>query len=287
MIIGFQGSDGSYSHEACEKISKNFNSINKFIFKGFTLSEDVFTALNNKEIDLAVLPVENSIIGNIDINTELIQNNDVKALREYYLEIKHVLYSTTSKKISEIKKVYSHPAALAQCHDFIKSEQLIPMVEYDTGGACKKMLKGKYTEDSAVIAGPHCSNIFNLHQVKNNIQKTTNNYTRFLLIGTNEKEQTSETCDKFSISFSTNNNPGALLEVLGYFRELKINLTKLESMPIPETPFNYNFFVDGELVKNSKKESIELLNKLKEVFSKNKIQYKLIGLYPTHPRNSW
>jgi len=287
MIIGFQGSDGSYSHEACEKISKSTNSNDKFTFKGFTLSEDVISALNNKEIDLAVLPVENSIIGNIDINTELIQNNDVKALREYYLEIKHVLYSTSSKKISEINKVYSHPAALAQCHDFIKREQLTPMVEYDTGGACKKMLKGKYTEDTAVIAGPHCEKIFKLHQIDNNIQKTSNNYTRFLLLGKSENQYQTGTNDKFSISFSTKNNPGALLEVLSYFRELKINLTKLESMPIPETPFTYNFFVDGELVKNSQKESIDLLNKLKEVFSKNKIQYKLIGLYPTHPRNSW
>lgn len=287
MIIGYQGSEGSYSHEACERILEKLNFKKSVTFQGHTLSEEVFTALKKKEIDLAVLPVENSIIGNIDINTELIQNNNVRAYREYYLEIRHVLYSSTKKNISKIKKVYSHPAALAQCHDFIKNEELIPMVEYDTGGACNKMIKGKYTQDSAVIAGPHCAKIYDLHQVKNNIQKTANNYTRFLLIGCHEFEINTETCDKFSISFSTNNNPGALLEVLSYFRELKINLTKLESMPIPETPFNYNFFVDGELVRDSQKESTQLLEKVKEIFTKNKIDYKLIGHYPTHPRSSW
>ena len=155
MEIGYQGSIGSYSYEATSIIFKNELKI-----QGFTLSEDVFDKLKGEQIQKAVLPIENSIIGNIDINTELIQSNDVRIIGEHYLPIKHYLYGLNGEDIDTIKQVYSHPAALAQCHNYLTQKKIIPMVEFDTGGACHKLNKGKYEKGTAVIAGPTCAQLF-------------------------------------------------------------------------------------------------------------------------------
>ena len=202
MIIGYQGSKGSYSYEASNQILKNLSPPTTFSINGFTLSENVIDALKKGEINFAVLPVENSIIGNIDINTELIQKNDIQAVQEFYLKIEHVLYSKNPTNISGIEKVYSHPAALAQCHDYIKLHNLTPMVEFDTGGACQKMIKSKYPEKSAIIAGPQCRHIWNIHEVSNCIQNTNDNYTRFLLLKNGTlKVKDYNKGNKFSVNF--------------------------------------------------------------------------------------
>jgi len=287
MKIGYQGSIGSYSYEASQKIIQHKLLPTTSTLIGHTLSEDVINSLIKGDIDYAVLPVENSIIGNIDINTELIQNNPISADFEFHLRIKHVLYAEKKIPISDIKKVYSHPAALAQCHDFISKNKMTPMVEFDTGGACQKLTKGKYPKGTAVIAGPHCEQLLNVVPINMDIQKSKENFTRFLLLKKTSQQFNLDSGDKFSLSFSANNNPGALLEVLSYFRELKINLTKLESMPIPDNPFCYTFFVDGDLIKNNFEQSQILLQNLIGVLTENQISFKLIGIYPTHNRADW
>lgn len=278
MKIGYQGSIGSYSYEATSIIFKNEKKI-----QGFTLSEDVFNELKNEQIQKAVLPIENSIIGNIDINTELIQSNDVHIIGEHYLPIKHYLYGLDGENLTSIKQVYSHPAALAQCHNYLTQKKIIPMVEFDTGGACQKLKKGKYERGTGVIAGPTCSQLFpELSVLGERIQNNQSNYTRFVVIEKTNKKP-SYFGNKFSLSLTTGHNPGALLDVLTLFKDLEVNLTKLESMPIPDTPFEYTFFIDGEF----SKEDNNFWPNLKKALVEKKVNYKFLGIYQSHKRNLW
>lgn len=278
MKIGYQGSIGSYSYEATSLIF-----INQKDYVGHTLSEDVFDSLKEKRIHKAVLPIENSIIGNIDINTELIHQNDISIVGEYYLPIKHFLYSLDSENIKTIDKVYSHPAALAQCQKFLKKHSITPMIDFDTGGACQKLCKGKYSAGSAVIAGPSCQKTYkSLRVLSKDIQNNQTNYTRFVTIE-NSNNTIEPNGNKFSLSLITGHNPGALLEVLSVFRNLKINLTKLESMPIPTSPFEYTFFIDGEVTKNEG----NIWDMLKNGLHNQKVNFKFLGIYNTHQRHLW
>ena len=278
MKIGYQGSIGSYSYEATSLIFKNQKH-----YVEHTLSEDVFDSLKEKRIQMAVLPIENSIIGNIDINTELIYKNDISIVGEYYLPIKHILYCLGNENINTIDKVYSHPAALAQCQNFLKKYSITPMIDFDTGGACQKLEKGKYSAGSAVIAGPSCQKIFkNLLVLNKDIQNNKTNYTRFVTVK-KSKSTLDHDGNKFSLSLITGHNPGALLEVLSIFRNLKINLTKLESMPIPTSPFEYTFFIDGEVT--NKEDDIWI--KLKKSLNNQHVNFKFLGIYNTHQRHLW
>ena len=138
MKVAYQGTLGSYGHQASMKHFKGeANPI------GYTLSEQVVEALLNKQVDYAILPVENSIIGNIDINMDLIYKNEIKAIDECYIPIKHCLLGKPGASLKNIKTVYSHPAALGQCRDFLVENNIQPISYFDTAGLVKKLKKIK------------------------------------------------------------------------------------------------------------------------------------------------
>ena len=156
------------------------------------------------------------------------------------------------------------------------------MIEYDTGGACEKLLKNKYKDNTAVIAGPECKKIFPLEVIEERVQNNQNNYTRFLVLEKKSKKHDLLIAPKFSLSFEANHDPGALLKILNIFQEKNINLTKIESMPIPDSPFSYTFFVDGEWpTLNQENETIG------QLLQKKNINFKVIGVYQIHQRKDW
>ena len=268
MKIAFQGEAGAYSEMALYKFNPNAQAI------GFELSEQVCDAVLNEEASLGILPVENSIVGNVDVNTDLLYTHDFFVINEVFFPIEHKLLAPIGSKLEEIQLVSSHPVALAQCRAFLNKHKIIPIPEYDTAGSAKKLYNIPRGEKAA-IASSLAAEYYGLDILAEDIQKTKNNITRFFVFVKKDKIPWDIKEEKTSLAFEAHDHPGALLECLQVFKDFGINLTKLESRPIPENPFAYTFFVDFIGGPREKKVE-ECLQELKKHSSK----IKIIGSYP-------
>ena len=234
--------------------------------------EDVFATLDKGEVELAALPIENSLIGPIVENFDLFAKYEVTVVGELCLPIEHCLVGKNGQPIEEIKKVYSHPKALAQCTGFFQDHPWIePITHFDTAGAAREISQ---TDDLkiAAIGSRKSAEVYGLEILKSNLEDDKSNTTRFLFLKRG-KMRAKVKEGKCSLLFTLKHTPGALASVLGLLAENDLNLMQIVSRPIREKPFEYLFFVD---ILNSKGIDMNLvLNKLKE-----KTQtLKLLGIY--------
>ena len=238
MKVAFQGEKGAYSEEA------TINYFNEEIETvGLPTSEQVFEALLNQQVALAVLPMENSIVGNVSINLDLLYSEKVFAVGEYYHTIHHHFLGVEDSDLSTIKRAISHPIALAQCRNFLIQNNIQSIAEYDTAGAAK-ILSERPDLNTAAIGSKLCAKTYGLKILSDNIQKSKTNITRFLVLSRENEIPEGIIQNKTSVAFSAHHHPGALLDCLQVFKEFDINLTKLQSRPIVTNPFEYVFFVD-------------------------------------------
>lgn len=237
--VAFQGERGAYGEMAAIQY---FPKAELVPLKAF---QDVFDSVQERKVDFAVVPVENSIEGSInEVYDLLLQTDGTVVSGEVYQRIRHCLISNKSTK--KIKSVYSHPQALAQCRNYLAAKKLESVPAYDTAGSVK-LIKEKRLMDSAAIASKRAAELYSMKIIEEGIEDRKNNFTRFLVISLSRPadirtEQTGH--DKTSIIISVKHVPGALFAILGEFAERKINLTKIESRPTKETPWEYNFYVD-------------------------------------------
>ena len=263
MKVGFQGEFGAYSHEAVDKYIENAEAVP---FKSFT---EVFQSLEDGKIDCVMIPVENSVEGSVTQVYDILQKSDVKAVKEVYLRIQHCLISDSDK----IEEVYSHPQALAQCRGNIQRLGLKEVQFYDTAGAVK-MLK-ETGKKAGAIASKKAAEYYGLKVLKESMEDTSNNTTRFLVFVRKEDVDKWEEGNKTSIVFGLKHIPGALYGVLKELADRDINMTKIESRPTRETKWEYVFYIDFEGNVNDEK--------VKEMFEsmKDKTYFvKIIGCYP-------
>lgn len=270
MKIGFQGTNGAYSEEALYRFFEG----KKVEAHGLPLSEDVCFALENRDIAAAILPIENSIVGNVNINMDLLIKHHFYVIGEVYLPIQHCLMANEGVSIEDIKKVHSHPVALDQCIDFLRLKGIQAIPEFDTAGA-SKLLSEKKSLDEAAIGSSLCAKYYGLNILSNKIQKVENNFTRFLIFVNECDAMEGINQQKTGLAFRTKHHPGSLLGCLQIFADHQINLTKLESRPIPEDPFMYTFFVDfiGALKERNVQHCLQELKK-------HATHIKIIGSYP-------
>lgn len=269
--VGFQGERGAYSEIACLKyFGSNIEP------RGYKTFGEVFKAVKDAEVDYGVLPLENSTTGSISENYDFLLKYSFYIVGEIFLKIKHCLMTFNSKlKLKDIKRVYSHPQALDQCRKFLEENKLEPVSTFDTAGSVKIIKKNGDKEDGAIIASELVSKIYNLKILKKNIGPRMN-ITRFIVISKNEYLKSKEREMKTSVVFKTKHKPGALVNSLLGFKENRINLTKIESRPIKNRPWEYFFYLDFEGSRND--ETVKrALQKLKEHSS----FLKIIGSYPT------
>jgi prephenate dehydratase len=238
MKIGFQGHKGAYSELA---LREYFGESSEAF--GFDISELVLENLLNGKLDIGFLPIENSIVGNVAVNLDLLNNHETNIIGEFYLNINHCLLVKPGTKITSIKHAHSHPIALAQCRGFLQKHQIDSVSALDTAGSALKLSK-QDKSDHAVIASSLCSKYYGLEILKENIQTVENNITRFVAFVKKENTPKDLVQEKTSLSFSTNHEAGALLKCMQVFSNHKINLTKIESRPVPTDPFHYIFYVD-------------------------------------------
>ena len=240
MKIAYQGIKGAYSEAA---VYKHFGKDAEAI--GYELSEEVFEAVANGKADYGLLPFDNTIAGSVAVNYDLLLKNDVYAIAEVFLGIKHALLSHKNNKVADIKKVYSHPHALEQCRDFVRKHKLKAIPEYDTAGAAR-LVKERNKKDEAAISPEFCASIYGLNILAKDIQTSKNNITKFLVFVRNDKIPDEIKKEKTSVVFKTKHYPGALINCLQRLAKHNVNLTKLESRPIPENPWEYVFYADFE-----------------------------------------
>lgn len=243
--MAFQGEIGAFSEEAALLF---FGP--SIIARPFRSLPEVFDVVEKADVEAGIVPVENSLEGSINQTYDLLLGSKLKVCGEVVLRISHCLIANKRINLDSIKKVYSHPQALAQCRKFLDrlGSELIPT--YDTAGSVK-MLKENKLKDSGAIASFRAAKIYGMKTLVRNIEDDENNYTRFFILSKNDSPLTGN--DKTSIIFSAKNIPGALYSSLKEFAIRKINLTRIESRPTRRTPWEYNFYLDFEGHKTEKK----------------------------------
>ncbi len=266
--VGFQGERGAYSEEA---ILSRFPNAEPIGYKSF---REVFDAVEKNECDYAVIPIENSLEGAIGEVHDLLFEYPLMVRGEIILRIKHNLLVLPGVTFNNIKDVYSHPQALMQCSSFITRYKLNPIAVYDTAGAAK-LLREKSDTHSAAIASKRAAEIYGLVVLIEGIENNINNYTRFLIIGTEDIKNPTGS-DKTSIIFGVRHVPGALYRALEPFAKRNINLTRIESRPSKRKPWEYLFYVDFEGHRFDKEVS-SALQELQQVTS----IIKILGSYPS------
>jgi len=266
--VAFQGESGAFSEQAgFEFFGKNIETL---VFE--TLNE-VFDAVEKRKADFGIVPVENSIEGTVRKGYELFLNYNVKPFAEVIYRISHCLISLPGETLKSIKVVYSHPQALGQCSKFLEKQKYKIVPFYNTAGAVK-MIKEKKLKYAGAIASERAAKIYRMKILKRKIENNPQNYTRFLVIA-KDKKTTPTGKDKTSLIFTLKHVPGSLFKALEVFAKKNINLTKIESIPIPDKPWEYNFLVDFEGHLRDKKVSLALEElKTKTTF------LKMIGSYP-------
>ena len=265
--IGIQGIKGSFHHIVANNyFEENINLIEYLSF------EELILNLFNDKIDYAIMAIENSTAGSIIPNNALIDEYGVNIVGEYYLQISHNLIALKGQSIEDIKEVQSHPMALLQCRDFFKNNADIVLIEdKDTAQVAKKISENKI-KGLGAIASDLASKIYGLDIINSNIQTIKKNQTRFVIL---QKKGSTKNLNfnKASVKFELDHKRGSLAAILNVLSDCKLNLTKIQSMPMIQTPWRYSFFVD---VTFDKLEDYFKAKSIIEIMAKD---FKVLGEY--------
>jgi len=265
--VSFQGEHGAYSELAAQ-----------FLFGESILTEpcktlkQVVKTVEDGSVDFGVLPAENSLEGSVNQTYDLLLQTPMKICAEVKMRVSHCLLALPGSKLADIRAVYSHPQALAQCSAFLESLQVVGEPVYDTAGSAK-LIREKNMRDSAAIASDKAAALYDLEILRRGIEDFPENLTRFLVISKNEAARTGR--DKTSIVFGTKHSPGSLQRALSELATRGINLTRIESRPIKGTPWEYHFFVDFEGHRTDLASSDAL-----QALEKSTTFLKILGSYP-------
>ena len=236
MKIAYQGEPGAFSEAAARRVESDADLVPCRSF------EEVFDAVQAGTAAYGVLPIENSIGGSIHRNYDLLLEHDLPIVGEVELPVIHHLLALPGSTLSGLKRVYSHPQGLAQCERFLRTLAGVEIIAtYDTAGSAKMIADGRLA-DAAAIASARAGEVFGLVSLAASVQDFDDNITRFLVVGRTPIR--SAVPDKTSIVFALPNEPGSLFKALSVFALRGIDLTKLESRPIPGRPWEYLFYAD-------------------------------------------
>ena len=231
MRIAYQGEPGAFSEAAARQVNADAELVP---CRGF---EDVFDAVNAGPANYGVLPIENTTGGSIHRNFDLLLDNHLPIIGEIELPVVHNLLALPGVTMDRVRRIYSHPQALAQCDRFLRTLSGVEVIAtYDTAGSAKLIAEQKM-EDAAAIASARAADVFGLNALHSAIQDYEHNVTRFLVIG--RRPLSDAPADKTTIVFTLANEPGALFKALSAFALRGLDLTKLESRPIPGRKWEY------------------------------------------------
>ncbi|MDQ6815719.1 MAG: prephenate dehydratase [Bacteroidota bacterium] len=243
LKVAIQGYEGSFHQEAARKFfGKNVEVIPCDNFR-----QVVKIASNKNESDGGVMAIENSIAGSILPNYNLLQKSNLTIVGEKYLHIRQHLLVNPGVELSDIKEVHSHPMALLQCLDYLEKHHSWKLVETDDTALSARYIHRHKSRHTAAIASKLAAELYQLDMIAPDIHTLKNNYTRFLMVQTKEVAMPVENADKASVYFETDHSKGSLAKVLTAIASNGVNMSKLQSMPIPGSDFLYGFYADMEI----------------------------------------
>ena len=265
-MVACQGVEGAYSQIACEKM---FKSPFIMYFKSF---DGVFQAIDQGLCQYGILPIENSTAGSVNKVYDLMINHNFYIVRTFRMKVDHNLIANRGAKLSNIREIYSHEQAINQCSDFLKSLSGVKVIPVENTAVAANMVARSGRNDVAAISSHVCEELYGLQSLANSIQDKGNNRTRFICIS--KKMEIYPGSDKTSIMMILNHKPGALYKVLARLYTLGINVTKLESRPLPDRDFEFMFYFDLETSIYSE-EFVQLMCELDELCE----EFKYLGSY--------
>jgi prephenate dehydratase len=266
--IAIQGIKGSFHHQVAEE----------YFHQEFDLDEcmsfdDLAKSLVENQAQKGVMALENSIAGSIVPNYALIDRNNLQIIGEHYLDIHMNLMALRGQRIEEIKEVHSHPIALLQCAVFFSQYPHIKLVESGDTAETARRIQEEKLKGIGAVAAPIAAKLYDLDILAAGIHTVQSNKTRFVIVKTENKELSKEEINKASIKFELDDTPGSLATILNVMNNSKLNLTKIQSMPIIETPFQYSFFVDVVF------EKYKHYEKAKKILELMTTHFKVLGEY--------
>ena len=267
MKITIQGEKGSFHEEAARRYF-NYDDIDIVPCPTFDLT--LSTLLAGKA-DFAVMAIENARSGSILYNYTLIRESGLKILGEQNLRVVQNLMALPGQSISDIKEIQSHPIALAQCMTFLNQYPQISHVESDDTAGSARIISQQQMRGVAAIAPASAAEMYGLNILASGIETFKQNYTRFVIVG--REDQGNKKGNKVSICFSTSHKPGSLAAVLVKLAEMDINLSKIQSVPRLNGEWEYMFYLDLELNKNTNSEVI------KRVLENKTRNLEILGVY--------
>ena len=237
--VAIQGIRASFHEEAAFKFfGTDIEAIECDSFK------QTCEVLKDKKADYVVMAIENSIAGSLLPNYTLLREYNFSIVGEVYLAIQLHLLALPGVKFKDIKYVQSHPIAIRQCSDFFDEFPNLQVIESSDTAACAKKIREENLTDTAAIANLLAAKLYDLQVMERRIESNKKNFTRFLILA--DKPIGNTEVNKASLSFQVGNSVGSLAEVLNIFSEYKINLSKIQSMPVLGKRNEYNFYVDIE-----------------------------------------
>jgi len=236
--VAFQGVEGAYSEEAVRQF---FGSeVEALPCPRF---EDIFVAVERGEAEHGVLPIENAVAGSVHQAYDLLMDHDLRISGEIILRVRHMLMALPGTDPADLKRVRSHPQALAQCEHYLARHGLEPVPAFDTAGSARDLAQNPEPH-SGVIASALAAELYGLEILDRGIEDLPFNYTRFFVLGNEDPHRAQRS--KTSLVFTTRHAPGALYDCLGEFAKRGINLSKIESRPRRNRPWQYLFYLDFE-----------------------------------------
>ena len=267
MKVAIQGELGSFSHEAVGRMLPRASVV------PCARSAEVFDRVESDAAQAAVIPIENSLAGSVAEHFDLLLAREVFIHGEMYLRIRHNLIAAPGVKLSDVRRVFSHPVALDQCRNFFGKHHRIQAVPfYDTAGSVRHIIDEKL-RDAAAIAARRAAAEYGGRVLLSGIEDDQQNYTRFLLITKSEK--IGKGANKTSLGFALKNVPGVLFKALSVFALRDISLSKIESRPMRGRPWEYVFFAD--ILRGDDEAASNALRHLGEIAE----FVKVLGVYPS------
>jgi prephenate dehydratase len=249
--IAIQGYEGSFHQVA----ARRFFGKDVKVIPCATFREVVRIAANKKESEGGIMAIENSIAGSILPNYNLLQKSNLKITGEIYLQIKQNLLVNKGVQLEDIREIHSHPMAIQQCLQFLDKYDW-KLVETEDTALSAKHIQLHHSKHIAGIASKLAAELFGLQVLASNIHTMKNNYTRFLVLQREDVVNTIDAPDKASVNFHTDHSRGSLARVLTKIADCGINLSKLQSSPIPGSNWQYSFHVDMEFVDRKQFETV-------------------------------
>jgi chorismate mutase / prephenate dehydratase len=269
--VAFQGADGAYSQLAAEQ---HFAQ-RPFVTRGYESFRAMLEAVEIGQADYAMQPIENTTAGSINEAYDLLARMNLFVVGEAVLRVEHCLLALPGARLDQIRRVYSHPQALAQCSEFLASLPECEVISFTDTAMSVMRVKREHDPAQAAVASERAGQLHGLSVIRRDIANQRDNFTRFVVVAKAPMHWDSATPCKTSLIFTTRHEQGALVRCLNVLADAGLNLTKLESRPRPSTPFEYLFYVDFEGNVDS-----EHVKRALEGVQQHTSFFKLLGSYP-------